>query len=160
MHYTRSCSGECQIRMQKSHPQFPGRHFIVCAYIWLLCICPCVNCEIIHRLAFVFCSLEEFMQTATLGEFRKRLELLLTFHGHLFSQICLEAYPTNMERSYMCLFSLVIVIFNCICSKDTVCTWIFYVFQLKIQIDILECIVKCSHIVLWRESHDNCLMLN
>ncbi|XP_057850180.2 midasin isoform X2 [Cryptomeria japonica] len=44
-------------------------------------------------------SLEEYMQTATLGEFRKRLELLLTFHGHLFSQVCLEAYPTNMESA-------------------------------------------------------------
>ncbi|KAH9296173.1 hypothetical protein KI387_039761, partial [Taxus chinensis] len=41
-------------------------------------------------------SLEDFMQTATLGEFRKRLELLLTFHGQFCSQICVEAYPTNM----------------------------------------------------------------
>eukprot|EP01018_Ginkgo_biloba_P038909 Gb_21123 [translate_table: standard] len=53
-------------------------------------------------------SLEEFMQTATIGEFRKRLELVLTFHGQLSSQICLEAYPGNMPSSLVMKLSRIL----------------------------------------------------
>lgn len=44
-------------------------------------------------------SIEEFMQTATIGEFGKRLELLLMFHGQFSLQIYLESYPIDMPKT-------------------------------------------------------------
>lgn len=39
------------------------------------------------------CSLEVFVQTASVGEFRKRLELLLAFHGQFSMRMHLKADP-------------------------------------------------------------------
>lgn len=44
-------------------------------------------------------SIEEFMQTATIGEFGKRLELLLMFHGQFSVQIRSESYPVYMPKT-------------------------------------------------------------
>lgn len=40
-------------------------------------------------------SVEEFIQTSSVGEFMKRLQLLLAFHGQLNHGICLQAYSSS-----------------------------------------------------------------
>ena len=41
------------------------------AYLFSLYVCP-------------YCSLEEYMQTSTLGEYKKRLEILMGFCGEFY----------------------------------------------------------------------------
>ncbi|XP_058077090.1 midasin isoform X2 [Magnolia sinica] len=47
--------------------------------------------NIVHDNLSTIQSLEEFVQTASVGEFKKRLELLVAFHGQLNTSICLKA---------------------------------------------------------------------
>ncbi|KAF7137371.1 hypothetical protein RHSIM_Rhsim07G0217300 [Rhododendron simsii] len=46
------------------------------------------------------CSLKEFIQTSSVGEFRKRLQLLYAFHGQISTGICRGSYlsPRHMEN--------------------------------------------------------------
>ncbi|XP_038723701.1 midasin [Tripterygium wilfordii] len=43
-------------------------------------------------------SLEEFVQTSSIGEFRKRLQLLFAFHGQITSGRCLGFYSTPWQE--------------------------------------------------------------
>ncbi|KAJ4957407.1 hypothetical protein NE237_024518 [Protea cynaroides] len=40
-------------------------------------------------------SLEEFIQTSSIGEFKKRLQLLFAFHGQINTRICLKYYSSR-----------------------------------------------------------------
>ncbi|XAR49907.1 hypothetical protein NMG60_11004090 [Bertholletia excelsa] len=45
-------------------------------------------------------SLEEFIQTSSVGEFKRRLQLLFAFHGHFSTGICQDSYvsPCHLEN--------------------------------------------------------------
>ncbi|KAK3037952.1 hypothetical protein RJ639_030657 [Escallonia herrerae] len=44
------------------------------------------------KVEFTFCTLEEFIKTSCVGEFRKRLQLLFAFHGQISTGISRECY--------------------------------------------------------------------
>ncbi|KAL2899649.1 Midasin [Bienertia sinuspersici] len=43
-------------------------------------------------------GLEEFIQTSSIGEFRRRLQLILSFYGQLNAGICLKSYASCTQR--------------------------------------------------------------
>lgn len=49
---------------------------------------------------FTIQSLDEFMLTSSIGEFRRRLQLVLAFHGHISSGLCRGSYssPCQVEN--------------------------------------------------------------
>lgn len=59
-------------------------------HLFLILLPTCVhvsNANLVH----IF-SVEEFIQTSNLGEFKRRLHLLLAFHGEISSGVCVGAY--------------------------------------------------------------------
>nr|XP_029123013.1 LOW QUALITY PROTEIN: midasin [Elaeis guineensis] len=55
---------------------------------------------------FTIQSIEEFIQTSSVGEFKKRLHLLLSFHGQLKHGINLKAYSSpNMAKNLNILYN-------------------------------------------------------
>ena len=48
-------------------------------------------------LSAVAVALEQFMQTATLGEYGARLALLATFRRHAASQVATRVYSTDLR---------------------------------------------------------------
>ena len=47
-------------------------------------------CGVTSVFTLVFCSLEEFIQTSSIGEFRKRLQILFAFLGQNHISACLK----------------------------------------------------------------------
>ncbi|XP_040370504.1 midasin isoform X3 [Rosa chinensis] len=43
-------------------------------------------------------SVEDFIRTSSIGEFRKRLQLLFAFLGHIKTGVCLEVYSSYYEK--------------------------------------------------------------
>lgn len=59
-------------------------------HMFLILLPTCVhvsNFNLVHTF-----SVEEFVQTSNLGEFKRRLHLLLAFHGEISSGVCVGAY--------------------------------------------------------------------
>lgn len=47
---------------------------------------------LIQMFSDTACSLEEFARTSSVGEFKRRLQLMLSFYGQLDAGICLGSY--------------------------------------------------------------------
>ncbi|KAF6161323.1 hypothetical protein GIB67_009210 [Kingdonia uniflora] len=51
-------------------------------------------------------SLEEFIQTSSIGEFKRRLQLLLAFHGQINIGMCLSVYSSPMLEILKILYNV------------------------------------------------------
>ncbi|RDX86825.1 Midasin, partial [Mucuna pruriens] len=68
-------------------------------------------CGVTFVFAFVCCSLEDFIHTSSIGEFRKRLQLLFAFLGQNHISACLKINSS----SYLCeFFSLIVSMIYCL----------------------------------------------
>lgn len=88
-----SCGFLCTLFFNTAHviyQLFKGKlqtKFSLCSFIldfltWF--------CGVTSVFALVFCSLEEFIQTSSIGEFRKRLQILFAFLGQNHISACLK----------------------------------------------------------------------